>query len=485
MSLSKHNLRMTALIAALTIGAGRAAWSDTAGADVGKLVDKTLPSLVMVEYTAHNENLSREEVMQGIVVSKDGVVIVPGSMLPEALPKEWIKDLKIRVPGKQFAPVPATILGRTADRSFVYLKARDPINAPPLDIASLGETTLGQSVVAVAIAPKQGGYEPYLGFGQVQSMLHLSHTLASVESFGLTRANSPVFDRQTGALVGITYPALPEPFTATIQMGGAQPSAAAQASTARILLKDDDKSSLFLPLEEVKDALTHVPDKEFASGRPWIGVDGLTGIEEDVRAMDHIAQPSAVTIGSVIPDMPGDKAGLKNGDVVLTVDGKAFSQSTVPEFMVSQFQRILEKTEIGQTLTLGIWRDGNTVQIPVKVAASPALSSEMAHVFNSTLGITTRDLVFADTYARKLPPDTKGVIVALVKKGAPSGLGQTPLQAGFLITFVNDQEVQSQKQFEDLLKVLMAGQTAGKKEIVFRVTRQDGETQVCRIDLGE
>ncbi len=481
MSLSRHNLRMAAMIAtlAVSVGAGRSAWADTAGADIGKLVDKTLPSLVLVEYTAHNENLSREEVMQGIVASKDGVVIIPGAMLPESLPKEWIKDLKIRLPGKQFTTVPATILGRTADRSFVYVKAREPINAPPLDIASLGETTLGQSVVSVAISPKQNGYEPYLGFGQVESQLHLSHTLASVESFGLTRANSPVFDRQTGALVGITYPALPEQFTATIQTSMAQPS------TARILLKNDDKSSLFLPLEEFKDAFAHVPDKEFVSHRPWIGVDGVTGIEEDVRAMDHIASPSAVTIGSVIPDTPGDKAGLKNGDVVLTIDGKAFSQSTVPEFMVSQFQRSLERAEIGQTLTLGVWRDGNTVQIPVKVAASPALGSEMDHVFNSTLGITTRDIVFADTYARKLPPDTKGVIVALVKKGAPSGLGQTPLQAGFLITYVNDQEVQNQKQFEDLVKDLTAGQSAATKEIVFRVTRQDGETQVCRIDLGE
>jgi len=50
------------------------------------------------------------------VVGKDGVVIISGATMPEGLPREWIKDLKVRLPGKQYTTVPATFLGRTVNR---------------------------------------------------------------------------------------------------------------------------------------------------------------------------------------------------------------------------------------------------------------------------------------------------------------------------------------------------------------------------------
>ncbi|MEI8197203.1 MAG: hypothetical protein WCI73_14995, partial [Phycisphaerae bacterium] len=94
-----------------------------------------------------------------------------------------------------------------------------------------------------------------------------------------------------------------------------------------------------------------------------------------------------------------------------------------------------------------------------------------------------RDLAFNDTYTRKLPETQKGVMIALVKQGAPASLGQTALKQGFLITRLNDQEVENQKQFLQLLEA--ATTNADQKEVVFRVIRQDGETQVCRIDLSK
>ena len=36
----------------------------------------------------------------------------------------------------------------------------------------------------------------------------------------------------------------------------------------------------------------------------------------------------------------------------------------------------------------------------------------MKRVFSPLVGVTTRDLVFSDAYSRRLPQDTKGVMVA-------------------------------------------------------------------------
>jgi S1-C subfamily serine protease len=117
----------------------------------------------------------------------------------------------------------------------------------------------------------------------------------------------------------------------------------------------------------------------------------------------------------------------------------------------------------------------------VTLGTSPKMSSEMTHVFSSKVGVVTRDMVFADAYARRLPQDTKGVIVALVKQGSPASLANPPLRAGLLVTKVDDQAVENQQQFLEVMK-----KEEGKmdlKEMVFVVIQSTGETQVCRVDM--
>src|SRR5271154_6217708 len=92
-----------------------------ADADISAKAAEVTKSLVAVEYTARNENVSREENGQGILIDKSGVILVSGSFISEIIPKEWIKDLKVRLPLKDFTSVPATFLGRTQDRLFAFL----------------------------------------------------------------------------------------------------------------------------------------------------------------------------------------------------------------------------------------------------------------------------------------------------------------------------------------------------------------------------
>jgi len=473
----RNERRNTVSPLALAVLAGGLLLSSVTGAradavDVDKLSTETAKSLVLVEYTYRNENASREESGQGIVLSKDGVVLISGGLIPESAPKDYIKGIKIRLPGKPVGTIPAEFLGRTVDRIFAYVKAEKPLNVPPLNIGQTGPVKLGQQVMSVALLGKGGGFEPYVGVSTIKAVMHMTHDMAITQTFGLTRATSPVFDVTTGALVGVTYPATPEALTMIINN-----------QMAAVQIRDDEQSRAFLPWEEVQNAVKDIPTKAFDARRPWMGLDGLAGLEEDLREKEGIKQAAGVTVGAVVPGEPADKGGLQGRDIVLTMNGKEFSSSTVPELMVAHFQRAIEKLKIGDEVKLGVLRDGKAVEVPVKIGPSPKVGSEMTHVYNTKVGITTRDLVFGDAYSRKLPQDTKGVMVALVKQGGPAGLGQTPLRPGYLITRVNDQDVADQKQFLDLLKA--ATEDAEKTEVVFRVIRADGETAVCRIDLSK
>src|SRR4051812_29128825 len=59
-------------------------------------------SLVIVDFTVRNELQSREDSGQGILLSKEGVVLISGGLISEAWPKEWLTEIKVRLPGKNF-----------------------------------------------------------------------------------------------------------------------------------------------------------------------------------------------------------------------------------------------------------------------------------------------------------------------------------------------------------------------------------------------
>ena len=86
--------------------------------DIDAKAQSTVKSLVIVDFTLKNENSSREDSGQGILLNRDGVILIAGALISESLPKEWVTEIKVRLPGKNFESVPATFLGRTRNRAF-------------------------------------------------------------------------------------------------------------------------------------------------------------------------------------------------------------------------------------------------------------------------------------------------------------------------------------------------------------------------------
>ena len=77
-----------------------------------------------------------------------------------------------------------------------------------------------------------------------------------------------------------------------------------------------------------------------------------------------ISQNEGVLIVQVMPNSPAANGGLKAGDVITQIDGEAVIQP-------SKVQDIVEKTPIGQNLSLQLDRQGRTLnlEIPVGILA--------------------------------------------------------------------------------------------------------------------
>ena len=97
--------------------------------------------------------------------------------------------------------------------------------------------------------------------------------------------------------------------------------------------------------------------------------------------------------------------------------------------------------------------------------------------FAEDLGFSAREMLFMDTYAKRLEPDAKGVIVSLIR---PQSAAQTGgLQNEDLITELNRQPVTDLEQFK---KAYQEFRKASPREAVVMVVQRQANTQVIRIE---
>ena len=96
------------------------------------------------------------------------------------------------------------------------------------------------------------------------------------------------------------------------------------------------------------------------------GADGYIGVAiqdltEQLGAYFGVENGEGVLITEVFEDSPAEEAGLKAGDVIVSVDGKAVAE-------MGELQEIISEKNEGDEVTLGFLRKGNKEKAVVTVA---------------------------------------------------------------------------------------------------------------------
>jgi serine protease Do len=92
----------------------------------------------------------------------------------------------------------------------------------------------------------------------------------------------------------------------------------------------------------------------------YLGVD-IVDITNDRLGALKLKEEQGVEVTMVDQDAPAGKAGIKEHDVILTMNGTAIESKT-------QLQRMIHETPPGRLVTLGLSRDGQPVTIKVQLA---------------------------------------------------------------------------------------------------------------------
>jgi C-terminal processing protease CtpA/Prc len=92
----------------------------------------------------------------------------------------------------------------------------------------------------------------------------------------------------------------------------------------------------------------------------YLGVD-IADITTDRLGALKLKEEQGVEVTMVDQDAPAGKAGIKEHDVILTMNGTAIESKT-------QLQRMIHETPPGRVVTLGLSRDGQAMTIKVQLA---------------------------------------------------------------------------------------------------------------------
>ncbi len=362
----------------------------------------------------------------GVIIREDGIIVTNNHVVGEDT-----TEAEVRLSDKSRAI--ARIIGRDKETDIAVLKIEAD---KPLPAATFGDSMalkVGQWVLAVG---NPMGLDRTVTFGVISGIGRERLNLSKYENFIQTDAainpgnsGGPLFNLR-GEVIGIN--------TAIIHMA--------------------QGIGFSIPA----DMVSRVVDQLVSRGRVvrgWLGV-GIQGLTKELAQQFGIKEGLGVLINEVYEGDPAHGAGIKPGDIILTVDG-------LPVDSPNQLSRLVARVGPGKKATIQLLRDGNEMMYEVPMAErpeKPTLASLPSQKTEIKLGLDVQALTAALAEEFELK-ETVGVLVSKVERG---GLAHSEgIQEGDFITEVNRQATRNVAQFSEAVEKVKPGQT-----VLLRIIRK-------------
>ncbi|MEN8721492.1 MAG: Do family serine endopeptidase [Alphaproteobacteria bacterium] len=178
--------------------------------------------------------------------------------------------------------------------------------------------------------------------------------------------------------------------------------------------------------------------------RPWLGANGQPVTSEIATGLG-LDRPGGVLLNELYPDGPADQAGLRVGDVVLTVDGQ-----DVFDMQAIKFR--LAASEKSKPINIAYWRDGATKSTRLQRATppeTPARDERQLVGDHPLTNVTIANLspAFAEELGRD--PLESGVVVVRLSRG--SYAARRGLRPGDVLASLNGQSIKTSVELEQKL----------------------------------
>ena len=364
----------------------------------------------------------------GFFISGDGYVVTNNHVVEHA------KDVTIvTADGKS---IPASIIGRDPKTDLALLKVKEGSDYPYVSFAAQAPR-VGDWVIAVGNPYGLGGTVTAgivsargrdIGAGPYDDFLQIDAPVNHGNSGG------PTFNLN-GEVVGVNT-AIFSPSGGSVGIG------------------------FDIPGEEAKSVIQSLKDHGKVV-RGWLGVE-IQPVTQDIADSLGLKQAKGAIVAKVEKDSPAQAAGLKDGDVIATINGQAVADS-------HELARVVAALGPNTPAELAVIRNGSTQTIKATLGAL----SDDKQAKADALQAPPKDAMAR--YGMTLGPADNvegagktGVVVAEVD---PDGIAaQKGIQTGDVILEVAGKPV---SQPSDVAAAIDAAKTNGKKSVLVRVQTED------------
>ncbi|MGO8701005.1 MAG: PDZ domain-containing protein [Limisphaerales bacterium] len=189
---------------------------------------------------------------------------------------------------------------------------------------------------------------------------------------------------------------------------------------------------------------------------------------------------TGLLVGGVWDDSPATKAGLKAGDLLISLGGKSVNvrfDEQMPDFM-----SMATSLETGRPVTAVIKRDGKVMNVSLTPVERGEIAPKQQEL--KEWGLTARNFSFL--LARELKrTNLDGVFVTSVRPGGPAGQAKPSLERGDVLVEINGAPVTSVEDLAERTRRLSEGQADPIPVMVTFERRSARYLAVVRVGIEE
>lgn len=418
-------------------------------------------------FTGERRPVTQEQASggSGFLISADGYIVTNNHVVAGGPAGEAVDRVTVTLfDGKEYT---AEIVGRDPQSDIALLK----IKASSLPFVAMADSTksrVGDWVIAIG---NPLGLSSSVTAGIISALQRNIGAGGAYDRFIQTdtainpgNSGGPLFNLR-GEVIGINN-RLISPIGANIGVGFA------------------------IPAEEAAPVIESLK-KGIRPERGYLGIS-ITPVGEDLANALGLEKNRGEFVARVVAGEGGEKAGLKEGDIVLKVDGRDVSPEATLSYIVANIKP-------GTRIPLDILREGKPMRLNAVVGTRPPeeklaqsnfnpeenkdfdkdTDTPDAKVVRDAIGISVIPLDAEIARQLGMGADTKGVVIDVAGQGTGATAG---LRRGDVIVSATYQPVTTPAA---LAAAVRAAKAAGRTAILLGVKRRGGTTQYATVRIED
>jgi Do/DeqQ family serine protease len=194
-----------------------------------------------------------------------------------------------------------------------------------------------------------------------------------------------------------------------------------------------------IPINMAKSVVQQLINKGKVS-RGWLGVS-IQPVTDEIAASFGLKKTSGALVNAVVAGSPAARAGIRQGDIIIGLDGKEVRD-------VNQLQRLVADTPVGKSVEVRAIREGTEIKLSLKLGNSESAEAKQAKPEEAPpatlLGMAVGDL------PREMR--AQGMSGVLITDMDPDGAAaEAGLRPGDIIVSVNRRKVDSVAEYRRII----------------------------------